>query len=235
MIIGFTNGCFDRFHDGHQFFLTECRKHVDYLIVAVNSDRYCREFKGADRPYEPLALRMNRVRMLAEAVIPVEGRALELLMEIRPRLLQWLRPRDGRDAYLCARAGLEGERAERKHVACADHQHRAAPRPLDNDALAAVESRSMAKVHFQGLNRHIQRLAQSGNLGGHGSHQLAPREWQGLPRITGDYDLDATILHRHNKDLPHRLALYTRMMGGTHLRYNPRTAYHGYSGYRGDE
>jgi hypothetical protein len=74
------------------------------------------------------------------------------------------------------------------------------------------------------------------NLGGHGSHQCAPREWRGLPKISGDYDLDATILHRHNKDLPHRLAMYTRgMTAPITAGYNPRTAYHGYSGYRGDE
>jgi hypothetical protein len=73
------------------------------------------------------------------------------------------------------------------------------------------------------------------NLGGHGSHQCAPREWRGLPRITGDYDLDATILHRHNKDLPHRIAMYTRGIGMSQARNNPRTAYHGYQGYHGDE
>lgn len=74
------------------------------------------------------------------------------------------------------------------------------------------------------------------NLSGHGSHQCAPREWRGVPKISGDYDLDATILHRHNKDLPHRLWMYTRMLGsGAPLGYSPRSGYHGYSGYRGDE
>ena len=36
-------------------------------------------------------------------------------------------------------------------------------------------------------------------------HQCAPRGWRDVPDVTGDFDLDASILHRHNKDLPHRL------------------------------
>ena len=64
------------------------------------------------------------------------------------------------------------------------------------------------------------------------SHQCAPREWRDIPRITGDYDLDATILHRHNKDLPHRLLLYIRKGA---FPYNPRSAYNGYSGMHGDD
>lgn len=65
-----------------------------------------------------------------------------------------------------------------------------------------------------------------------GSHECAPKDWRGVPKITGDYDLDATILHRRNTDLPHRLALYTRTVGEP---YHSRGAYHGYAGYHGDE
>jgi hypothetical protein len=60
----------------------------------------------------------------------------------------------------------------------------------------------------------------------------APKAWRDVPNLTGDYDLDATILHRNNKDLPNRLKLYTkRGKGGT---YGPLTAYNGYSNYHGD-
>lgn len=65
------------------------------------------------------------------------------------------------------------------------------------------------------------------------NHQVAPAEWRAsTPNITGDYDLDATIMHRPNRNLPDRLELYTR-----HPKrgYGPRTAYNGYSGYHGDE
>lgn len=84
MIVGFANGCWDIFHEGHRHFLTECRKHCTYLIVAVNTDAYCKRVKGRDRPYDPLERRMLHVRGLAEAVIPFEGREDLLIVEIRP-------------------------------------------------------------------------------------------------------------------------------------------------------
>ena len=62
-------------------------------------------------------------------------------------------------------------------------------------------------------------------------HQCAPREWRRTPNLTGDYDLDATILHRRNKDLPHRLELYTRKGGKT---YGMSSAYSGYSNLHTD-
>jgi hypothetical protein len=62
-------------------------------------------------------------------------------------------------------------------------------------------------------------------------HQCAPRGWRDVPDVTGDFDLDASILHRHNKDLPHRLELYTKRGGKA---YGPGTAYSGYRGYSQD-
>lgn len=87
MKVGFANGCFDLFHEGHRHFLTQCRAHCDYLVVAINSDRYCRDLKGADRPYHPLQLRMTHVRSLAEAVFPFEGQEASLIMQIRPDVI----------------------------------------------------------------------------------------------------------------------------------------------------
>lgn len=57
----------------------------------------------------------------------------------------------------------------------------------------------------------------------------APKAWKDVPNVTGDYDLDATIMHRDNKDLPHRLALYTKGQV-----YGPLTGYNAYHNYRGD-
>lgn len=87
MIIGFANGCFDLFHEGHRHFLTQCRMHCSYLVVAINTDAYCRRVKGTDRPFDPLERRMLHVRSIAEAVIPFEGREEALIMEIRPDVL----------------------------------------------------------------------------------------------------------------------------------------------------
>jgi hypothetical protein len=56
-------------------------------------------------------------------------------------------------------------------------------------------------------------------------HDCGPKDWADVPNITGDYDLDATILHRENPDLPERLELYVKRP-----TYGPRTAYTGYRG-----
>lgn len=69
------------------------------------------------------------------------------------------------------------------------------------------------------------------NLAHRGTHLCAPKPWKDVPNVTGDYDLDATILRRHNTDLPHRLALYTKTGGQTS---GPLTGYNGYHGYSGD-
>jgi D-beta-D-heptose 7-phosphate kinase/D-beta-D-heptose 1-phosphate adenosyltransferase len=87
MRVGFANGCFDLFHEGHRHFLTACRTQCDYLVVAVNSDAYCTRVKGQDRPHETLQLRMMRVRSFAEAVFPFEGREEPLIMQIRPDVI----------------------------------------------------------------------------------------------------------------------------------------------------
>lgn len=84
MQIGFANGCFDGMHAGHRHFLLECRKRCDYLIVAVNSDAYCRRVKGPDRPAHSWEERARCVKMLADAVIPFAGHEEALLLEIRP-------------------------------------------------------------------------------------------------------------------------------------------------------
>jgi hypothetical protein len=57
-----------------------------------------------------------------------------------------------------------------------------------------------------------------------GCHDCCPNGWKDVPKMTGDYDLDATILHRHNKDLPDRLRLYVKRGA-----YSSKTAYNGYS------
>ena len=62
------------------------------------------------------------------------------------------------------------------------------------------------------------------SIGHNGCHQCAPKAWRRVPNLTGDYDLDATIAHRGNHNLPARLAMYTLHKGG----YGPHTAYDPY-------
>lgn len=64
-----------------------------------------------------------------------------------------------------------------------------------------------------------------------GCHTNGPKDWHSVPVMTGDYDLDATILHRSNKDMPKRLNLYLRRPSPG---YGPRTGYDAYNTYSGD-
>jgi len=60
-------------------------------------------------------------------------------------------------------------------------------------------------------------------MGHRGNHRVAPKGWHDVPNVTGDYDLDATIQHRGNSDLPARLAQHVKRDA-----YAQRTAYNGY-------
>jgi hypothetical protein len=67
-------------------------------------------------------------------------------------------------------------------------------------------------------------------LGRHGCHEISPKGWHTVPNLTGDYDLDATILHRSNRDMSRKLAQHLTPGNA----YGPR-GYHGYQGYHGDD
>jgi D-beta-D-heptose 7-phosphate kinase/D-beta-D-heptose 1-phosphate adenosyltransferase len=63
----FTNGCFDILHTGHTRYLARARSLGDLLVVAVNSDASVRTIKGATRPVNSEADRMETLAAL-EAV-----------------------------------------------------------------------------------------------------------------------------------------------------------------------
>lgn len=58
-VIGFTNGCFDALHLGHSYFLSECRKQCDKLIVGLDMDSNVRRLKGPARPINICSVRLN--------------------------------------------------------------------------------------------------------------------------------------------------------------------------------
>jgi hypothetical protein len=71
--------------------------------------------------------------------------------------------------------------------------------------------------------RDMHKIAHSG------THQCAPEAWRRTPVVSGDYDFDATIQHRSNKDMAGRLDQHI-----ARRPYGPVTAYNGYRNYTGD-
>lgn len=63
---------------------------------------------------------------------------------------------------------------------------------------------------------------------GYANHTAAPASWRSTSNITGDYEMDASILACKNKSLPAKLADH---IAGSSGPYTPQTAYNAYSGY----
>ena len=90
MNIGWFNGCFDLFHDGHRFAIRECQRQCDWLLLGVNTDASIVRLKGPERPIDSLEVRMRNIRHFVRqhktpiSIIPFEGNIDPLLMNIRP-------------------------------------------------------------------------------------------------------------------------------------------------------
>ena len=63
--VALANGVFDLLHVGHVRYLEGARALADALVVAVNTDRSTRLYKGPDRPIVPEAERAELVAALA--------------------------------------------------------------------------------------------------------------------------------------------------------------------------
>ena len=87
MLVGFANGCFDAFHEGHAHFLRIMASQCVWCIVAVNSDRSVKALKGDGRPVDRRDIRMFNVHEYANCVIPFEGDPKPLLQAIKPDIL----------------------------------------------------------------------------------------------------------------------------------------------------
>jgi rfaE bifunctional protein nucleotidyltransferase chain/domain len=81
------NGSFDLLHAGHMQIIYEASLQGDVLMVALNSDKSIREYKGPTRPIIPLQYRMEMMAAL-EFVDYVtwfdETDPLRILAEIKP-------------------------------------------------------------------------------------------------------------------------------------------------------
>lgn len=62
--IVFTNGCFDIFHSGHAQYLRQAKEQGDILVVGLNNDESVRRLKGAHRPVNRLADRLEVLKQM---------------------------------------------------------------------------------------------------------------------------------------------------------------------------
>ena len=89
-IIGFTNGCFDLFHEGHLYLIKESKKKCDFLIVGLNSDKSVKMLKGEDRPIENQEKRAKNLSRMKEvdAIIIFNTETPESIIEgLNPDIL----------------------------------------------------------------------------------------------------------------------------------------------------
>ena len=87
--IVFTNGCFDILHKGHRYILTEAAKYGEILIVALNSDKSVRKFKGEGRPTNK---ELDRAYVVSGfgvdyVIIFDEDKPLNLLRRLQPDIV----------------------------------------------------------------------------------------------------------------------------------------------------
>lgn len=73
--IGLVCGCFDILHLGHIELFRFARKHVDVLVVGMDTDRSIRKSKGAGRPIHDLTTRLEQIIELrsVDYAFPIEG------------------------------------------------------------------------------------------------------------------------------------------------------------------
>jgi len=82
LVIGFTVGVWDLFHEGHKNFLERCRNHCDYLIVGVMTDYWVRVQKGDDRPVDSLEVRSFRVGEFGDKIIALDTLDMSAYLQI---------------------------------------------------------------------------------------------------------------------------------------------------------
>jgi hypothetical protein len=80
---------------------------------------------------------------------------------------------------------------------------------------------------------------------GNNCHQACPIDWRHTPNMTGDFEMDASIMNAKAKRLKTDLIHHIKADGlwnsiapgepGPSKTYGPRTNYQGYDGYHGDD
>tara|TARA_B110000285_G_C15051310_1_gene577145 strand:- start:855 stop:1259 length:405 start_codon:yes stop_codon:yes gene_type:complete len=86
-IAGFIAGCFDGFHEGHQYILKTAMEQCDILHVALNSDRYI--IKNKRLLLSCIDERKNKIRNFGVNEIHsfIEDSPIDLINKIKPKII----------------------------------------------------------------------------------------------------------------------------------------------------
>jgi D-beta-D-heptose 7-phosphate kinase/D-beta-D-heptose 1-phosphate adenosyltransferase len=111
--IVFTNGCFDVLHSGHVQYLRFARSQGDVLLVGVNDDASVCRLKGAPRPINPLADRMEvlaALEMIDGVTSFSEDTPAQIVERVTPRVL--VKGEDWKDKGVVGREWVESHGGE---------------------------------------------------------------------------------------------------------------------------
>lgn len=124
--IVFTNGCFDIFHSGHAQYLRQAKEQGDILVVGVNTDDSVRRIKGAHRPVNRLADRLEVLKQMQciDYIIPFgdeeNDTPTEVIEALRPHL--FVKGEDYQNSVLPESAILEKLGVDVQFISYIPHQ-----------------------------------------------------------------------------------------------------------------
>ncbi len=78
---------FDIMHIGHINYFLEAKKHCDYLIVSITSDKFVKKFKGPNKPYFNQKIRLKTLQNIKSvdcAIISNYESGYELIKKLKP-------------------------------------------------------------------------------------------------------------------------------------------------------
>lgn len=84
-----TGGVFDILHPGHVFFLNECKKLGEKLVVVIATDATAEKMKGRKPVHsaQARAVIVGSLKMVGEAIVGSEGDKLEVIERIKPDVI----------------------------------------------------------------------------------------------------------------------------------------------------
>lgn len=85
--IGLAHGVFDIMHIGHINYFLEAKKHCDYLIVSITSDKFVKKSKGPNKPYFNQKIRLKTLQNIKSvdcAIISNYESGYELIKKLKP-------------------------------------------------------------------------------------------------------------------------------------------------------